>query len=130
MSGNSMGEVERRGADFFDQPGKVKRAVRAQFGALPYRFTVDAGLEMDMIERNFAIGVFFSASPSKRNYAPKSLVNVEKGKNRLVRMDRYARIMGDLINEKRIVSEQYGSPRDDKWRLKVTSRTAPARSCV
>ena len=85
---------------------------------------------MDAVERNFAIGVFFSASPSKRNYAPKSLVNAEKGKNRLARMDGYARIMGDLINEKRIVSEQYGSPRDDKWRLKVTSRTAPAASCV
>jgi hypothetical protein len=85
---------------------------------------------MDAIERNFAIGVFFSASPPKRNYAPKSLVTAEKGKNRQARIDSYARIMSDLINENRIISEQYGSPRDDKWHLKVLSRTGPAVACV
>ena len=49
MSGNNMSEVERRGADIFDQPRKVKRAVRAQYGALPYRFTVDAALEILLV---------------------------------------------------------------------------------
>jgi ADP-ribose pyrophosphatase YjhB (NUDIX family) len=44
-----MSEVERRGADIFDEPRKVKRAVRAQYGALPYRFTVDAALEILLV---------------------------------------------------------------------------------
>jgi hypothetical protein len=34
---------------------------------------------MDAIERNFAIGVFFSASPPKRNYAPQIACHRRKG---------------------------------------------------
>ena len=33
-----------------------------------------------------------------------------------------------LRDEGRIVSERYGSPFDDKWRLKVVSRTIPGVS--
>jgi 8-oxo-dGTP pyrophosphatase MutT (NUDIX family) len=49
VSGNRMSEVERRGADIFDQPRKGKRAVRVQYSALPYRFTVDAALEILLV---------------------------------------------------------------------------------
>ena len=35
------------------------------------------------------------------------------------------RIMNELLGEERIISEQYGSPSDNKWRLKVVSRTIP-----
>ena len=80
---------------------------------------------MAVIERNSAIGVFLAPGRTKRNYAPKAIVADEGGKDRTTRIAAYKRIMDDLIAEKRIVSEQYGQPRDDKWRLRVVSRAAP-----
>ena len=81
---------------------------------------------MTAIERNFANGVFLQASPaSPKGYAPKALVAAEGGKDRVARISTYKRIMDELLDEKRIVSEQYGSKSANKWRLRVVSRAVP-----
>jgi hypothetical protein len=84
---------------------------------------------MDAIEKKAAIGVFLSVSPkSPKGYASKALVDDEgggRGRDRPARIRAKEQIMNDLLNEGRIVSEQYGPPSADKWRLKVVSRTIP-----
>lgn len=65
---------------------------------------------------------------SPKGYASKALVDDEgggRGRDRPARIRAKEQIMNDLLNEGRIVSEQYGPPSADKWRLKVVSRTIP-----
>ena len=84
---------------------------------------------MDVIEAKAKIGVFLSASPkSPKGYGPKVVGEGGKGgkgKDRLTRLRANERIMEALLDEGRIISEQYGAPSDGKWRLTVVSRSIP-----
>jgi KaiC/GvpD/RAD55 family RecA-like ATPase len=65
---------------------------------------------MEVIEKRFTRGVFLTASPaSPKGYAPRAIANGEGGRERAARIKANERIMDDLLQEGRIVSERYGS---------------------
>jgi RecA-family ATPase len=109
-----------------DAPKVEAGEVAGSLNAVLAKIERDKQEFMDAVEKKAAIGVFLSASPkSPKGYAPKALEEGGRGKDRVRRIKAKEQIMNDLLDERRIVSEQYGPPSADKWRLKVVSRTIP-----